>query len=556
MEVYLDNSATTKPYKEVVDEVSKVMIEYYGNPSSIYSLGVKAKDKLNECKKFIANTINCDRDEIIFTSSGSESNNFLLKGLLKENDHLITTKIEHSSILNTCKELEGLGVKVTYLDVDCLGRIDINSLKEKIREDTKLVSIMHVNNEIGVVQDIETIGRVIKEVKKDIIFHVDIVQSYGKYSIDVKGWNVDLLSASGHKIHGPRGIGFAYIRKGIFPKPLINGGGQENNLRSGTENLPGACGFAKAAEIIYKNREENFNKVKELKRYFIEKISKIEGVIINSPLAEDFSPYVVSLSFYGIRSGKILFYLQEKGIYVSKSSACSSRKLKDSHVLLSINLHPEAIKGSLRVSFSEHNTKEEIDYTVNNIEDCLKTLKEKQERIIKNIFITSKRGIEISPILKEILDELEATIGGYKIVITKEGDERIFDLTSLYDGEKGNIFFRKNDITWISKLNKEIFNIKGVEILKKSFNDRDIIVMDEIGFLESKAEEFKKEIINILESPKIVLGVLKDRETEFLDSLRKREDIKIFRVEEDNKKEVKEKVIMELIALGVKLKTI
>lgn len=244
MEVYFDNSATTKPCSEAIEAVADVMENYYGNPSSSHKLGMKAEKKLNEVRETAARFLNCSKDEIFFTSGGSESNNFLLRGFAKPGNHVITTSIEHPSILNTCRELEKEGAKVTYLKTDKNGRIDLNQLSDSICKDTALVSIMHVNNETGIIQDIESLGKIIKEKSKRAKFHIDAVQSFGKIRIDVKKYNIDLLSASGHKIFGPRGVGLAYVRKGLIPQPLIYGGGQESGFRSGTENLPAIAGFA------------------------------------------------------------------------------------------------------------------------------------------------------------------------------------------------------------------------------------------------------------------------------------------------------------------------
>lgn len=375
MEVYFDNSATTKPYDEVIDVVASTMRDYYGNPSSAHRLGLKAEGKMNESRDLLAKTINCTREEIVFTSGGSESNNFLIRGFIKEGSHIITTNIEHPSVLNTCKELERNGYSVTYLDVDNRGKINISQLENAVTKDTQVVSIMHVNNEIGVVQDIEKIGKLLKEKSSRIKFHVDAVQSYGKYKIDVQKCKIDLLSASAHKIHGPRGIGFSYVRKGLMPMPLIFGGGQERSFRSGTENLAAMAGFAKASEIIYKDREINFRKALELKSYFISKLSRLEGIIINSPINGDFSPYILSLSFTGVRAEVLLHMLEESGIYVSTGSACSSKNTKDSHVLLSIGLKDREIKGTIRFSFDENNTKEEVDYTIEVLNKSLKFLR-------------------------------------------------------------------------------------------------------------------------------------------------------------------------------------
>ncbi|MFL0248224.1 cysteine desulfurase family protein [Candidatus Clostridium stratigraminis] len=371
MEVYFDNSATTKPYGEVIKAMVDAMENFYGNPSSAHKLGLKAENKMNECKDIVSKTLNCTRDEIIFTSGGSESNNFLIRGFIKEGNEIITTKIEHPSVLTICKDLESSGIKVTYLDVDNNGIIDLEMLNKSINKDTQIVSIMHVNNEIGTVQNIEEIGKLIKEKSSRIKFHVDAVQSYGKYKIDVQKAKIDLLSASGHKIHGPRGVGIAYVRKGLVPKPLIFGGGQEKNFRSGTENLAGMVGFAKAAEIIYRENHKNFKNVSMLKEYFINRLMEIENIRINSSISEDFSPYVLSVSFLGIRAEVLLHLLEEGNIYVSMGSACHSKNTKDSHVLKAIGLMDKQIKGNIRFSFNELNTKEEIDYTIDILKKSL-----------------------------------------------------------------------------------------------------------------------------------------------------------------------------------------
>ena len=375
MEVYFDNSATTKPYDEVIESIAETMKNYYGNPSSAHKLGIMAENKMNESREILAKTINCTKDDIIFTSGGSESNNFLIRGFVKEGSHIITTKIEHPSVLNLCKELENLKVNVTYLDVDHKGSISIEQLENAITKDTQIVSIMHVNNEIGSVQNIEAIGKLIKEKSSRIKFHVDAVQSYGKYKIDVQRAKIDLLSASGHKIHGSRGIGFAYVRKGLVPKPLIYGGGQERSFRSGTENLASMVGFAKAADIIYSNREENFNKVSHIKEYFIDRLRSIEGSKINSPISNEFSPYILNVSFIGVRAEVLLHLLEEGGVYVSTGSACSSKNTKDSHVLKAIGLKDNEIKGTIRFSFNEYNAKEEVDYTLDILNKSLRFLR-------------------------------------------------------------------------------------------------------------------------------------------------------------------------------------
>jgi cysteine desulfurase len=380
MEIYLDNSATTLPYEEVIEVVSSTMKNYYGNPSSSHSLGFKAEQKLREIRVNLAKSINACSEEIIFTSGGSESNNFLIKGFAKASSHIITTKIEHSSVINSFKSLEDLGVKVTYVDVDENGRINVEKLISSITKETQIVSIAHVNSEIGVIQDIELIGKLIKEKSNRAKFHVDAVQSYGKLSIDVEKCNIDLLSTSAHKIHGPRGIGFAYIRKGLMPNSLINGGGQERNLRSGTENLAGIAGFGIAAEIMCKNQYENFNKVLDLKKYFVENLSNLEDVVINSKLDDHFTPYILSVSFRGVKGEVLLHSLEEKGIYVSTGSACSSKSTKSSEVLKSLGRSLQEQGGTIRFSFCEFNNKEEIDYVIVELHKSLKFLRKLNKR--------------------------------------------------------------------------------------------------------------------------------------------------------------------------------
>ncbi|MCB2296898.1 cysteine desulfurase family protein [Clostridium tagluense] len=381
MEVYLDNSATTIPYEEVIEDVCSTMRNYYGNPSSAHSLGFKAEQKLREIRVNIASSINAISEEIIFTSGGSESNNFLIKGFVRPGSHIITTKIEHSSVANTFKALEDLGTKVTYIDVDESGRIDIEQLRGSINRDTQIVSIMHVNNEVGVIQDLELIGKLIKTKSNRAKFHVDAVQSYGKIPIDVEKYNIDLLSTSAHKIHGPRGIGFAYVRKGLIPISLINGGGQERNLRSGTENLAGIVGFGTAVQIMCKNQHVNFNNVLEIKKYFIDKLSEIDGVIINSKLEDRFTPYILNVSFIGVKGEVLLHSLEEKGIYVSTGSACSAKNPnKNSEVLKAFGRSLEEQKGTIRFSFSEDNNKEQIDYVICELNKSLKFLRKLNKR--------------------------------------------------------------------------------------------------------------------------------------------------------------------------------
>ena len=375
MEVYFDNSATTKVYNEVIDVMADTMRNYYANPSSSHSLGLKAEGKLRQSRKVFGNILNCSEGEIIFTSGGSESNNFLLKGFIKPGLHVITTKIEHPSVTDVCAYLEKQGVEVTYLDVNKIGQVSLEQLSQSIKKETAIISIMHVNNEFGSIQNLEAIGKVIKEKSNRAKFHVDAVQSFCKLKIDVQKCNIDLLSASGHKVHGPRGIGIAYIKKDLYPQPLIHGGGQERTFRSGTENLAAICGFATAAKRMYENISTNYERVDNVKKYFVEKLNTIDNTIINSPLTEKFSPYILSASFQGVRGEILIHALEDKGIFVSTGSACSSKKLSYSPILTHIGLNKKDAEGTVRFSFNEGNTKEEVDYVVNNLNDSLKFLR-------------------------------------------------------------------------------------------------------------------------------------------------------------------------------------
>ncbi|MGL5151466.1 MAG: cysteine desulfurase family protein [Clostridium sp.] len=374
MELYFDNAATTKILPEVIDEVSYGMREYYMNPSSLHKLGIKGEKKLNECRENIGKVINASKEEIYFTSGGTEGNNLVIKGLSKEGHHIIISYIEHSSVLKVTEAQKGLGTKVTLLQGDNTGKIDLEELKEKIRKDTVLVSIMHVNNEIGIIQDLYEIGKTIKECSSRAKFHVDGVQSFCKLPIDVKKMNIDILTGSSHKIHGPKGVGFVYIRKGVTLNSLIEGGEQEGGIRAGTHNLPGVMGMCKAIEIASLNRESNYDYVCELKRYMIQKLKDdIKDIIITSPLNEDFSPYILNVSFIGVRGEVLLHLLEDKNIFVSTGSACSSktRISKGSHVLRAINKKASEVESAVRFSFSTQNTKEEIDIIVETLKKSL-----------------------------------------------------------------------------------------------------------------------------------------------------------------------------------------
>lgn len=378
MEVYFDNSSTTKTYDEVINEVSYGLKEFYGNPSSLHNLGLKSEKKLRECRQIIADTINASENEIYFNGGGSEGNNLILKGILKSGTHLITTPFEHASILNTIKSLEKNGVKVTTLKIDDQGRIDLEDLENSITKETVLVSIMHVNNEIGVIQDIEEISRIVKKASSRARIHVDAVQSYGKLPIDVSKMQIDFMTVSAHKFHGPKGCGFIYIRKPNTLMPLIEGGSQESGIRAGTQNIAGIMGMAVAAKSVCKNMKDNYEKVHEIKRRFIEKVKNIDNIKINSPDEDYFSPYILNVSFRGVRGEVLLHFLEENGIYVSTGSACSSKeraRIGGSYVLKSLGLTVDEIGGGIRFSFSDDNKPEEVDYTVEILEKGLKFLR-------------------------------------------------------------------------------------------------------------------------------------------------------------------------------------
>ena len=378
MEVYFDNSSTTKVYDEVIEEVSYGLREFYGNPSSLHNLGLKSEKKLRECRQIIAKTINASENEIYFNGGGTEGNNLVLKGILKSGSHLITTPFEHASILNTVKSLEKIGVKVTVLKINSEGKIDLEDLEKSITKDTVLISIMHVNNEIGIIQNIEEISKIVKKLSSRAKIHVDAVQSYGKLPIDVEKMQIDFITVSAHKFHGPKGCGFIYIRRPNTLIPLIEGGAQESGVRAGTQNISGIMGMTVAAEKVYSNMKENYEKVSEIKRTFIEKLKEINDIKINSLYGDDFSPYILNVSFRGIRGEVLLHFLEESGIYVSTGSACSSKeraRIGGSYVLKSLGLTNDEIAGGIRFSFSDDNNLEEVDYTVETLKKGLKFLR-------------------------------------------------------------------------------------------------------------------------------------------------------------------------------------
>lgn len=368
MEAYLDNSATTSCSKAATEKMIELLTQDYGNPSSLHMKGVVAEKYITEAKKKIAKTLKVEEKELIFTSGGTESNNLAIIGSALANKragmHVITTSIEHASVTNPFIWLSENGFEVTYLGVDQNGQISLEELKDAIRPDTILVSIMQVNNEIGALQPIEAAGKVIKAANPKTLFHVDAIQSYGKMQILPKKWNVDMLSVSGHKIHGPKGSGFLFIKDKTKVKPLIHGGGQQKGMRSGTENVPAIAGLAIAAEEMYQNLEVNRTHLFELRDYFIEEVEKLDGVSVNGKKDTDTAPHIVSVSIEGVRAEVILHTLEDKNIYVSAGSACSSNKPAISSTLQSIGLKKELLDSTVRFSFSIHTTKEELDYAL------------------------------------------------------------------------------------------------------------------------------------------------------------------------------------------------
>ncbi len=384
MEVYLDNSATTRVFPEVAELMTKVMCEDYGNPSSLHNKGMQAENYIREAKQTLAGLLKVNEKELYFTSGGTESDNMALIGAayanMRRGKHLITTKIEHPAILRTMEYLEEQGFSVTYLDVDAYGRISLEDLKNAITPETILVSIMHTNNEIGSLQPIAEAGALIKKIDPAILFHVDAVQGFGKAKILPKRMNIDMMSVSGHKIHGPKGVGILYVGEKVKLRPIVFGGGQQMNLRSGTENVPGIAGIAKAASLMYKDFDEDIARLRACKARFIEGIRKIDNVRINGIEPEDLTgegsaPHIVSVSFKGVRSEVLLHSLEEKGIYVSAGSACSARKPSPSATLKAIGVPKDLLESTIRFSFSVFTTIEEIDYTLQAIYDKIPLLR-------------------------------------------------------------------------------------------------------------------------------------------------------------------------------------
>jgi len=383
MFTYLDNSATTRPYDQVTELVREAMSETFGNPSSLHRMGMAAEKLVREARERVARSIGASPEEIYFTSGGTEGDNTAIFGAVSARRHqgnkIITSSVEHPAVLEPFKELKRQGFDTVLLDVDRTGRIDLEQLARELDENVIFVSIMHINNELGTIQPLAEVGELIRKANakwgKDILFHTDAVQSYGKEKIDVKQLPVDFLSVSGHKIHGPKGIGALYIRKGRSLPPLMFGGGQERGLRSGTENVPFIAGLGLAAQLCEQERKEKIQQLKELRNRLLTGIeSAIEGAVINSPRDENASPAILNVSFPGCRGEVLLHMLEQKDIYVSTGSACSSHK-KGSHVLSAAGLTPEQIEGALRFSFSCDTTQEQIDYTLRELKTAVDSMR-------------------------------------------------------------------------------------------------------------------------------------------------------------------------------------
>ena len=379
MEAYLDNSATTRCYKEVAEIVAKTMTEDFGNPSAMHLKGVEAENYVKEAAKAIAKTLKVQDKEIYFTSGGTESDNWALIGTAlanhRQGKHMITTPFEHSAVSAPLAWLQEQGFEITVIPVDEEGNLDLKKLEEAIREDTILVSTMFVNNEMGAVVPVEEVGKIVHEKNPRTLYHVDAIQAYGKYKIYPKKLGIDLLAVSGHKIHGPKGVGFLYINEKAKVQPFILGGGQQKGMRSGTDNVPGIAGLGTAAKMIYQNLDENVEHMRELKLYFAKELATLEQVEINGPKPEQGAPHILNVSFLGVRSEVLLHSLEDMGIYVSAGSACSSHKRAGSSSLGALRLTPERKESAIRFSFCETTTKEEIDYTLEALKKLLPMLR-------------------------------------------------------------------------------------------------------------------------------------------------------------------------------------
>ena len=379
MEAYLDNSATTKCFEEVKDIVVKTMMEDYGNPSAMHLKGVEAERYVKEAASAIAKTLKVQEKEIFFTSGGTESDNWALVGTAyancRQGKHIITTSFEHAAVSVPLEWLKEQGYEITVIPVDERGNLSLEKLEAAIRPDTILVSTMYVNNEMGAVVPVEAAAKLVHDRNPKTVYHVDAIQGYGKYRIYPKRMGIDLLSVSSHKIHGPKGVGFLYVSEKVKIHPMILGGGQQKGMRSGTDNVPGIAGLGTAARMVYENHEEKMEKLRALKTYQAKNLSEMERVVINGPLPKDGAPHIINASFLGVRSEVLLHTLEDKGIYVSAGSACSSHKRAASASMTAISADQERRESAIRFSLSEFTTKEELDYTLEQIRTVLPVLR-------------------------------------------------------------------------------------------------------------------------------------------------------------------------------------
>ncbi len=379
MEVYLDHSATTRCYPEVRDIVIKTMMEDYGNPSSMHRKGVEAEAYLREAARILAGLLKVQEKEIFFTSGGTESNNWALLGTAmagrRRGRRILISQVEHAAVSAPAAFLEEQGFEVVRLPVDAAGSVKLSALEEALTPDTILVSVMYVNNEIGTVEPIEEIGARIKEKCPQAYFHVDAIQAFGKYRIYPRRMHIDLLSASGHKIHGPKGTGFLYVGEKVRLQPLILGGGQQNGMRSGTDNVPGIAGLGLAARISYENMEEKISRMREMKLRLAAGLADLEKTVVHGPAPEEGAPHILNASFLGIRSEVLLHALEDKGIYISAGSACSSHKRGGSPTLTAIGCSPEELESAVRFSLSEETSPGDIDYTLEILGSLLPMLR-------------------------------------------------------------------------------------------------------------------------------------------------------------------------------------
>ena len=384
MEIYLDNAATTRAYESVCEIMVKTMRQDYGNPSALHMKGVEAEHYVKNARQQIARALKVSEKEVIFTSGGTESNNMAIIGAAMANcragKHLITTGIEHASVYNPMMYLESQGYEVTYLPVDATGTVNLDALEKALRDDTILVSVMCVNNEIGTIEPLDKIGRLIKEKNPGTLFHVDAIQGFGKIRLWPSKLGIDLLSASGHKLHGPKGVGFLYMKDRVKVHPLILGGGQQKDMRSGTENVPGIAGMGQAVAEVFENLEEKLDRLYRLRDYFIQRVCELDGVVINgfTGRQEGFcgpAPHIVSVSFADIRAEVLLHALEERKIYVSSGSACSSNHPAISGTLKAIGVEKKYLDATLRFSFCFDTTQEDIDECIDALKSIVPVLR-------------------------------------------------------------------------------------------------------------------------------------------------------------------------------------